>query len=163
MTDVEVDYVSSETLALRKALGPGSDVTGYVIVKVYGVYVNRARFASYSDVRAKARLIFVFVVCIGDINATTVDVAADGVSSETLALRKELGPGSDVTESNMVDQVYGEAWVTSMFQGKSMHMIRLRREFGFNSDGECSIQFQDYSVAKVISMMRLEFQATGPR
>ncbi|KAI5169565.1 Biotin--Protein Ligase [Manis pentadactyla] len=28
--------------------------------------------------------------------------------------------------------------------------------------GECAIQFQDYSVAKVISMMRLEFQATGP-
>ncbi|KAI5138971.1 Telomere-Associated Protein Rif1 [Manis pentadactyla] len=28
MTDVEVDYVSSETLALRKELGPGSDVTG---------------------------------------------------------------------------------------------------------------------------------------
>ncbi|KAI5126500.1 Glutamate Receptor 4 [Manis pentadactyla] len=48
-----------------------------------------------------------------------------------------------------------------------MHMIRLRREFGFNSDlsarGECEIQFQDYSEAIVVSMVILEFQATGPR
>ncbi|KAI5126501.1 Glutamate Receptor 4 [Manis pentadactyla] len=47
-----------------------------------------------------------------------------------------------------------------------MHMIRLRREFGFNSDlsarGECEIQFQDYSEAIVVSMVILEFQATGP-
>ncbi|KAI5249130.1 Zinc Finger And Btb Domain-Containing Protein 25 [Manis pentadactyla] len=63
---------------------------------------------------------------------------------ETLALRKELGSGSDVT-------------------GTSMHMIRLQREFGFNSDCECAIQFQDYSEARVISMMMVEFQVTGPR
>ncbi|KAI5187884.1 Ectonucleoside Triphosphate Diphosphohydrolase 2 [Manis pentadactyla] len=47
-----------------------------------------------------------------------------------------------------------------------MHMIRLRREFGFNSDlsarGECEIQFQDYSEAIVVSMVILEFQATFP-
>ncbi|KAI5150580.1 Atypical Kinase Coq8A [Manis pentadactyla] len=46
-----------------------------------------------------------------------------------------------------------------------MHMIRLRREFGFNCDlsarGECAIQFQDYSEAIVVSMVILEFQATG--
>ncbi|KAI5230881.1 Adhesion G-Protein Coupled Receptor V1 [Manis pentadactyla] len=49
-----------------------------------------------------------------------------------------------------------------------MHMIRLRREFGFNSDtlklkatlGECAIQFHDYSEAIVVSMVFLEFQAT---
>ncbi|KAI5233286.1 Wd Repeat-Containing Protein 49 [Manis pentadactyla] len=44
------------------------------------------------------------------------DVEADGAISETLALRKELGSGSDEGESKMVDQ-------------------------GF---GECAIQFQDY-------------------
>ncbi|KAI5164003.1 hypothetical protein MUG91_G4697n1 [Manis pentadactyla] len=76
-----------------------------------------------------ARLSFMFTLRM-------TDVAADGVVSETLALRKELGPGSDVT-------------------GRATWWIRIM--------GECAIQFQDYSVAKVISMMRLEFQATGPR
>ncbi|KAI5141539.1 Dynein Heavy Chain 11, Axonemal [Manis pentadactyla] len=46
-----------------------------------------------------------------------------------------------------------------------MHMIRLRKEFGSNSDliarGECAIQFQDYSEARVISRVMVEFQATG--
>ncbi|KAI5188023.1 Phd Finger Protein 1 [Manis pentadactyla] len=46
-----------------------------------------------------------------------------------------------------------------------MHRIRLRRELGFNSDlsarGECAIQFQDDSEAIVVSMVILEFQATG--
>ncbi|KAI5140754.1 Piezo-Type Mechanosensitive Ion Channel Component 1 [Manis pentadactyla] len=64
------------------------------------------------------------------------DVAADGVVSETLALRKELGSGSDVTGSS-------RWWIRFM--------------------GECAIQFQDYSEAWVISMMMVEFQATGPR
>ncbi|KAI5233288.1 Cysteine-Rich Secretory Protein Lccl Domain-Containing 1 [Manis pentadactyla] len=41
-----------------------------------------------------------------------------------------------------------------------MHMIRLRREFVFNSDAECAIQFHDYSEAIVVSMVILEFQAT---
>ncbi|KAI5137571.1 putative Hydrolase Pnkd, partial [Manis pentadactyla] len=47
-------------------------------------------------------------------------------------------------ECKMLEQGYGEAWVTSMFQG------------------ECAIQFQDYSEAIVVSMLILEFQATGP-
>ncbi|KAI5187777.1 Lipolysis-Stimulated Lipoprotein Receptor, partial [Manis pentadactyla] len=60
-----------------------------------------------------------------------------------------------------------------------MHMIRLRREFGFNSDVSPretlrlttlklvatfranAIQFHDYSEAIVVSMVILEFQATG--
>ncbi|KAI5141951.1 hypothetical protein MUG91_G633n1 [Manis pentadactyla] len=152
------------------------------------------------------------------------DVAADGAVSETLALRKELGPVRCDGESNMVDQDYGGAWVTSMFQANAIQFqdftvakispetlalrkelcpgsdvdgeskyggsglcetLALRKELGPGSDvtgeqhggsglggeawvlinvpGECAIQFQDYSVAKVISMMRLEFQATGPR
>ncbi|KAI5147165.1 High Affinity Immunoglobulin Epsilon Receptor Subunit Beta, partial [Manis pentadactyla] len=45
--------------------------------------------------------------------------------------------------SKMLEQGYGEAWVTPMFQG------------------ECAIQFQDYSEAIVVSMLILEFQATG--
>ncbi|KAI5280237.1 Guanine Nucleotide Exchange Factor Subunit Ric1, partial [Manis pentadactyla] len=59
------------------------------------------------------------------------DVAADGVVSETLALRKELGPGSDVT---------GRAtwWISFM----------VRHVGDINDPGECAIQFQDYSVAK---------------
>ncbi|KAI5257678.1 Arf-Gap With Sh3 Domain, Ank Repeat And Ph Domain-Containing Protein 1 [Manis pentadactyla] len=54
---------------------------------------------------------------------------------ETLALRKELGSGSDVTGS-------ARWWIR--FMGKSMHMIRLRREFGFNSDGY--VIFKGYGV-----------------
>ncbi|KAI5238250.1 Endogenous Retrovirus Group Pablb Member 1 Env Polyprotein, partial [Manis pentadactyla] len=42
---------------------------------------------------------------------------------QTLALRKEIGSGSD-------DGL-------GFCKGKSMRMIRLRREFGFNSDVEC--------------------------
>ncbi|KAI5135787.1 Histidine Protein Methyltransferase 1 [Manis pentadactyla] len=41
-----------------------------------------------------------------------------------------------------------------------MHTIRLGREFGFNSDGECAILFQDYSDERVISMVMVELQAT---
>ncbi|KAI5188050.1 putative Ubiquitin Carboxyl-Terminal Hydrolase Faf-X [Manis pentadactyla] len=51
-----------------------------------------------------------------------------------------------------------------------MHMIRLRREFWFNSDvrSECAIQFHDYSEAIVVSMVipgvsgyRLSFMFTA--
>ncbi|KAI5140753.1 Caspase-10 [Manis pentadactyla] len=99
-------------LALRKELGSGSDVTGksmhmirirrefgfnsdsYVIDKGYGVYRDTFRFASYSDVRAKARLIFIIVVCIGDINADAegTDVEVDYVSSGDINADAE-GPG----------------------------------------------------------------------
>ncbi|KAI5248808.1 hypothetical protein MUG91_G1932n2 [Manis pentadactyla] len=53
--------------------------------------------------------------------------------AETLALRKELGSGSDVT-------------------GSARYWIRVM--------GECAIQFQDYSEAIVVSMVILQFQAT---
>ncbi|KAI5180858.1 Ap-3 Complex Subunit Beta-2 [Manis pentadactyla] len=88
--------------------------------------------------------------------------------TETLALRKELGSGSDVDgECKMLEQ----------------ETLALRKELGSGSDvtgvqdvgtgqvgmgdanvpGECAIQFQDYSEAIVVSMVILEFQATGPR
>ncbi|KAI5236917.1 Histidine Protein Methyltransferase 1-like [Manis pentadactyla] len=77
------------------------------------------------------------------------DVSASGRLSLsfkfTLALWKDLGSGSDMTECKMVEKGFGEAWVT---QGKG---------------GECEIQFQDYSEAIVVSMVILEFQATGQR
>ncbi|KAI5251746.1 Sodium- And Chloride-Dependent Betaine Transporter [Manis pentadactyla] len=54
--------------------------------------------------------------------------------AETLALRKELGSGSDVTGS-------ARFWIRVM--------------------GECALQIHDYSETIVVSMVILEFQATG--
>ncbi|KAI5278334.1 Gamma-Aminobutyric Acid Receptor Subunit Delta [Manis pentadactyla] len=51
-------------------------------------------------------------------------IEADGVISETLALRKELGSGSDVKESKMVDQV----------------LLDFR---SISDEGECMIDFED--------------------
>ncbi|KAI5150579.1 putative Hydrolase Pnkd [Manis pentadactyla] len=206
-----------ETLALRKELGSGSDVTGVQDVGT-GLWV---RVSSKGNVYAYDTFMERFLF-----------------NSDTLALRKELGSGSDVTECKMLEQVYGEAWVTSMFQVKceiltkglglalvtlklmvsaqgegqidldhhgvalvtSMLTLRmqlkgsclgegysvsgyiertetlaLRKELGSGTDvtgsarcwnrfmGECAIQFQDDSEAIVVSMVILEFQATGPR
>ncbi|KAI5177404.1 Dynein Heavy Chain 3, Axonemal [Manis pentadactyla] len=75
----------------------------------------------------------------------------------------------DYSEARVLSMVMVEsqdtgvcAWVRVSCKEKSMHMLRLRREFGFNSDGECAIQFQDYSEARVISKVIVEFQPTGP-
>ncbi|KAI5278283.1 Ribulose-Phosphate 3-Epimerase-Like Protein 1 [Manis pentadactyla] len=78
-----------------------------------------------------ARLSFMFTVY------GMTDIEADGVGSETLALRKELGSGSDVT---------GSARCWNRFMRANV-----------------AIQFQDYSEAIVVSMVILEFRATGPR
>ncbi|KAI5140977.1 Calpain-15 [Manis pentadactyla] len=48
---------------------------------------------------------------------------------ETLALRKELGPGSDLTGEQMVDQLYGEAWVNNDPETLAL------RELGPGSEG----------------------------
>ncbi|KAI5278246.1 Succinate--Coa Ligase [Adp-Forming] Subunit Beta [Manis pentadactyla] len=61
---------------------------------------------------------------------------------ETLALRKELGSLGYVTGSKMLEQGYGEGWVTSMFQG------------------ECEIQFPGFSEAIVVS---IDFGVPGHR
>ncbi|KAI5140976.1 Calmodulin-Like Protein 5 [Manis pentadactyla] len=152
-----VSISCKKTLALRKVLGSGSDATLKCQILAPGIELAvqftlqlmasfqgecAIQFQDYSVAKVISMMRLEFQATGPRYGMTDVEV--DYVSSETLALRKELGSGSDAT-------------------GKSMHMIRLRREFGFNSDGECAIQFQDYSVAKVISMMRLEFQATGPR
>ncbi|KAI5159631.1 Telomerase Protein Component 1 [Manis pentadactyla] len=92
-----------------------------------------------------------------------------GFSSDTLALRKGLGSGSDVKRS-------ARWWIRVMLNSpglglrfaarrNSMRMIWLWRELGFSSDvmGEYAIQFKDNSEARLISMVMVEFQATGPR
>ncbi|KAI5164265.1 Zinc Finger And Btb Domain-Containing Protein 6 [Manis pentadactyla] len=64
--------------------------------------------------------------------------------------RTVLGLVSDVRASpKIVVQDYGEACL--------MPVVTLERT------GECEIQFQDYSVAIVVSMVFLEFQASGRR
>ncbi|KAI5252145.1 Protein Fam91A1 [Manis pentadactyla] len=144
-----------ETLALRKELGSGSDVTG------------SARCWNRFMVKCEILRKGLGLALVGDgqielhVWYGMTDIEADGVGSETLALRKELGSGSDVTGSaRCFEQVYGEAWVTSMFQVKCEI---LRKGLGLALVGECAIQFQDYSEAIVVSMLILEFQATGPR
>ncbi|KAI5138114.1 F-Box/Wd Repeat-Containing Protein 2 [Manis pentadactyla] len=123
------------------------------------------------------------------------DVEADGVISETLALRKELGSGSDVTgrarwwirfmgECMIEFEDKAEIWVTSKMKVKCQILapgpgialvvrkdkfrIKLKCQIlapglGLALVGECAIQFQDYSEARVISMMTVEFQATVRR
>ncbi|KAI5149934.1 Ddb1- And Cul4-Associated Factor 4-Like Protein 2 [Manis pentadactyla] len=129
----------TETLALQKELGSWSDVTGSarcwsrvmvkceILTKGLGLALVtlklmvsaqgmgftwiRLDFGSYSDVRAKARLILIIMVYNGDINATLmIQLKGSGLGvgysvsgyverTETLALQKELGSWSDVTGS----------------------------------------------------------------
>ncbi|KAI5257679.1 hypothetical protein MUG91_G1768n3 [Manis pentadactyla] len=64
------------------------------------------------------------------------DIEADGVISERISLGLRLRSSSDVKYQILVP-------------GLGMALV-----------GECAIQFQDYSEARVISMMTVEFQAT---
>ncbi|KAI5193471.1 Coagulation Factor Xiii A Chain [Manis pentadactyla] len=102
------------------------------------------------------------------------DIEADGVGSETLALRKELGSGSYVTGSARCwNRAMVEAWVTSMFQvemfDRSMGEIGLqldsdpsmidisiteRVRFWVLCDGECKMLEQGYGEAWVTSMFQ---------
>ncbi|KAI5164264.1 Ubiquitin Carboxyl-Terminal Hydrolase 49 [Manis pentadactyla] len=115
-----------ETLALRKELGSWSDVTGSarcwnrVMVKCE-ILTKGLGLASSSRIEPSC------------LRYGMTDIEADGVGSETLALRKELGFLVLWTGSARCWNRVGEAWVTSMFQ--FMHMIRLWREFMYNSDG----------------------------
>ncbi|KAI5193363.1 Protein Dispatched-like 3, partial [Manis pentadactyla] len=95
MTDIEADGVGSETLALRKELGSWSDVTGVQDVGT-GLCGSELPYLRYG----------------------MTDIEADGVGS---ALWKDFGSGSDMTrECKMVDQGYGEAWVTSVVKLKGL-------------------------------------------
>ncbi|KAI5277169.1 A-Kinase Anchor Protein 13 [Manis pentadactyla] len=103
MTDIEADGVGSETLALRKELGSGSDVTGSARCW------NRVMVTSMLMLSVQVKgpwLVVGFSVRYG-----MTDIEADGVGSETLALRKELGSGSDVTWSA---RCWNRVMVTSM-------------------------------------------------
>ncbi|KAI5257748.1 Pecanex-Like Protein 1 [Manis pentadactyla] len=79
---------------------------------------------------------------------------------------EELSSGSDVMG---IARWWIRAIVSVSCKGKAMRMIRLRRELGVNSDvmakGDCAIQFQDYSEARVISILmgngQIELQLYG--
>ncbi|KAI5177400.1 Glucoside Xylosyltransferase 1 [Manis pentadactyla] len=58
----------------------------------------------------------------------------------------------------MVDQDYGDSWVTSLVKGMSMHMIRLRREFGFNADMRSRVRWS----LKVTSGLTLKVHVNKP-
>ncbi|KAI5235746.1 hypothetical protein MUG91_G2145n1, partial [Manis pentadactyla] len=124
---------------IRKELGSWSDVTGSarcwnrVMVKCE-TREKGLGLALVDD----GRLSFMF-------RCGMTDIEADGVGSDTLALWKDLGSGSDMTGS-------ARWWIRFM----TLNLMATFR-------GECEIQFPDYSEAIVVSMVILEFQATGPR
>ncbi|KAI5149935.1 Notchless Protein 1 [Manis pentadactyla] len=174
MPDASGYVERTETLALRKELGSGSDVTGSarcwnrvmvkceILTKGLGLaLVTLKLMAMFRDISITERVRF-WVLCDG--------------------------------ECKMLEQGYGEAWVTSMFQvkceiltkGLGLALVTLKLMATFRDIsitervrfwvlcdgeckmleqgyGECAIQFQDYSEAIVVSMVILEFQATGPR
>ncbi|KAI5257681.1 Wd Repeat-Containing Protein 86 [Manis pentadactyla] len=167
---VILEFQATETLALRKELGSWSDVTGSARCWNGDMGKCAIQIQDYSEAIVVSMVILEFQ------------------ATETLALRKELGSWSDVTGSarcwNMdmgkcaiQIQDYSEAIVVSMviLEFQATETLALRKELGSWSDvtgsarcwngdmGECAIQFQDYSEAIVVSMVILEFQATGPR
>ncbi|KAI5229217.1 Actin-Related Protein 2/3 Complex Subunit 2 [Manis pentadactyla] len=96
MTDIEVDGVGSETLALRKELGSWSDVTGSARCWNSVMGECEIQFQDYSE------------AIVGDVILSSclrygmTDIEADGVGSVKwpgleLALWKDLGSGSDMT------------------------------------------------------------------
>ncbi|KAI5235744.1 Protein Kinase C Theta Type [Manis pentadactyla] len=145
-----------DTLALWKDLGSGSDMTGSArwwirVMREFGFNSDLSargeceiQFQDYSEAIVVSMVILEFQATGPRLGRWQIELHV----YDTLALWKDLGSGSDMT-------------------GSARWWIRVMREFGFNSDlsarGECEIQFQDYSEAIVVSMVILEFQATGPR
>ncbi|KAI5251744.1 Gypsy Retrotransposon Integrase-Like Protein 1 [Manis pentadactyla] len=133
----------SWTLPLRKELGSGSDVTG---VQDVG-----------SGLWVMARLILIIMLRHRKDNfrikgeVSDYDASARAGISWTLALRKELGSGSDVTGS-------ARCWIRVMVKCQI-----LTKGLVLALVCECALQFHDYSETIVVSMVILEFQATGPR
>ncbi|KAI5135786.1 hypothetical protein MUG91_G790n1 [Manis pentadactyla] len=129
MTDIEADGVGPETLALRKELGSGSDVTG-VQDGGSGLWIQ-----------------------------CWVNILYSPWFPETLALRKELGSGSDVTGS-------ARWWIRLMMKVKcqilapELELALVTLKLMVSAQGDDTIQFQDYSEARVISKVMVEFQAT---
>ncbi|KAI5150582.1 Coiled-Coil Domain-Containing Protein 62 [Manis pentadactyla] len=140
------------------------------------------------DVRASVRSSHRVEGVIGDINDEG-EISGPWIVSRTLKLMatfRDIRITERVRfwvlcdgECKMLEHGYGEAWVTSMFQTLKLMAtfrdisIMERVRFCVLCDGECktldqgygecAIQFQDYSEAIVISMVMVEFQATGPR
>ncbi|KAI5149894.1 Cell Cycle Progression Protein 1 [Manis pentadactyla] len=163
MTDIEADGVGSETLALRKELGSGSDVTWaqdvgtglwvrFPLKELHDTFMERifVQFCCECDgaIEAQAMVARLSFICL---RHGMTDIEADGVGSETLALRKELGSGSDVTGSARCWNRFMERIFVQLLMER---MVRLRlRE-------TMRLWFQDYSEARVISKVMVEFQET---
>ncbi|KAI5218276.1 Ubiquinone Biosynthesis Monooxygenase Coq6, partial [Manis pentadactyla] len=81
------------------------------------------------------------------------DIEADGVGSDTLALWKDLGSGSDMMECKMLDQGYGEAQVTSSGQDT---LALWGKDLGSGSDmtGSAKMVDQGYGEARVTSVVK---------
>ncbi|KAI5126498.1 Repetin [Manis pentadactyla] len=105
MTDIEADGVGSDTLALWKDLGSGSDMTGSARwwIRVMGEgqidldHHGVALVTSMLTLRIQLK-----GSCLGvgySVRYGMTDIEADGVGSDTLALWKDLGSGSDMTGS----------------------------------------------------------------
>ncbi|KAI5137572.1 Neurogenic Locus Notch Protein 3 [Manis pentadactyla] len=141
----------------------------------------RLWFQDYSEARVISKVMFEDTNAKAEVSDTDAraraGISCPGISArikilcslwfpETLALRKELGSGSDVTGS--ARHVGNSLW-------KGLALVALWKDLGSGSDmtGECKMvdqvmanartSLQDYSEAIVVSMLILEFQATGPR
>ncbi|KAI5138819.1 Plexin Domain-Containing Protein 1 [Manis pentadactyla] len=105
MPDASGYVERTETLALRKELGSGSDVTGVQDVGTGLWETMRLWFQDYSDARVISKVMVEFQET-GDVWLTLMlklkcRILTPGLGLELvkLALRKELGSGSDVTGS----------------------------------------------------------------
>ncbi|KAI5278289.1 Disks Large-like 4 [Manis pentadactyla] len=160
MTDIEADGVGS---ALWKDLGSGSDMAGECKM------VDQVMAKSQIDLSHHGVALVTSIAdtedqlmgsCLGK-GYSMSKVYAENDLDMCCVFDKEMARNLEIRdisitervrfwvlcdgECKMLEQGYGEAWVTSMFQV------------------ERAIQFQDYSEAIVVSMLILEFQATGPR
>ncbi|KAI5164945.1 hypothetical protein MUG91_G4582n1, partial [Manis pentadactyla] len=194
MTDIEADGVGSDTLALWKDLGSGSDMTGSArwwirLGRGTGDISGQDTLALWKDLGSGSdmmgsarwwirvmirlwreflfnsdgngsRLSFMFTVRM-------TDIEADGVGSDTLALWKDLGSGSDMGwECKMVDQGYGEARVMPVVKVKCEI---LTKGLGLALVGNGQIELHVYGqidldhhgVALVTSMLTLRIQLKG--
>ncbi|KAI5236239.1 Claudin Domain-Containing Protein 1 [Manis pentadactyla] len=166
-------HVSEETLALMKELGSGSDEGESKMVdqvlemarmcfRIMGrndrsrmltvaVQLNWLKKGDYTIQFQTITMLVIFKVMeefveqVHGIHFGMTDVEADGVISETLVLRKELGSGSDEGESKMVDQVLANVRFSSRIT------VRGRRDIhddGGVSSGHCSALGLGYVIFK---------------
>ncbi|KAI5278288.1 Claudin-3, partial [Manis pentadactyla] len=150
MTDIEADGVGSETLALRKELGSGSDVTGVQDVGT-GLWL-RCLIRSMGEIGLQLDSDPSMIVeeALGDVDADVLWIGP-GISArfkilcslwfpETLALRKELGSGSDVTG---VQDVGTGFWLRCL--------IRSMGEIGLQLDSDPSMIKDNFRIKAEVS------------